>query len=85
MSSKPAPPKVVPPVANVTVTVWFVGGRTWSYTCPATEAQNFTYYAAAGEATDGDPAYGTHGGIFQPPSAPGRYIVWANVTDFQIS
>lgn len=69
------------------ITVWFVGGRSWSYTCGAPEAQLFVAYASNSEQTDGPAGdyANTHGGIFQPPSAPGRYIVWANVTDFQIS
>lgn len=73
--------------ATKTITIWFTNGRTWSYTCPAQEAQYFTYYAAAGEATDGpDNDYvGTHGGVFNPPSAPTRWIVWAHVTDFMIT
>lgn len=69
-----------------TVTLWFVSGRTWSYTCPATEAQYFLAYASQGEADNHDPNSATYsGGIYQPPSAPGRYIVWRNLTDFQIT
>lgn len=70
-----------------TITVWFTSGRNLIYTCSATEAQTFVAYASQGELTDGpsNDYASTHGGIFQPPSAPGRFIVWANVTDFQIS
>ena len=73
-----------PPVTR-TVTVWFNGGRNWSFTCSNTEAQYFVAYATGAEIVTEDGGYPSqHGGIFSPPSAPGRYIVWANVTDFQI-
>lgn len=75
------------PTTTRTITIWFTGGHTWSYTCSAQEAQYFVAYASGAELTDGPSTdYVTpHGGIFQPPSAPGRYIVWVNVTDFQIA
>lgn len=73
------------PTTTRTITIWFTGGHTWSYTCPNQEAQYFVAYAQGAETVTVDSGYQTqYGGIFQPPSAPGRYIVWANVTDFQV-
>lgn len=68
-----------------TITLWFTGGHTWSYTCPNQEAINFVAYATGAETVTEDGGYSSqHGGIFSPPSAPGRYIVWSNLSDFMI-
>lgn len=73
-------------MATKQITVWFVGGHSWSYTCPAAEANLFVAYASnATLEVDSMEQQQTRGGIYQPPSAPGRYIVWRNLTDFTIS
>lgn len=66
-----------------TVTLWFSGGNTWSFTCTLAEANDFVS-AASNYLNNEQGTQGYSAGIYSTLSAPGRFICWNQLTDFLI-